>query len=127
MQKQAKATLLGFQGVAQARRRFLEESQVLTLLTVQSNTCFVRTLNHRPAVGWNRCPPETQPSHRNCMKTTENMAFSLPLWAMGRGVGVKLRLDAIKPNGINGFVHKSYGTTVLQRQLRKRRFSFQPD
>ena len=46
------------------------------------------------------------------MKTTENMAFSPPLSAMGRSVAAKGRLAATKPNEINGFVHESYGTTV---------------
>lgn len=46
------------------------------------------------------------------MKTTGNMAFSLALRAMGRTVGVKLRLAVTQPNEINGFVHESYGLTV---------------
>ena len=46
------------------------------------------------------------------MKTHENMAFSLGLWAVGRSVGVKRRLATTKPNEINGLVHKSYGTAL---------------
>ena len=51
------------------------------------------------------------------MKTTENMAFSSPLSAMGRSVGVEPRLDATKPNEINGIVHKSYGMAVNENQF----------
>ena len=46
------------------------------------------------------------------MKTSENMAFPLGLWAVGWSVGVKPRLAAMKPNKINGFVHESCGTAL---------------
>ena len=46
------------------------------------------------------------------MKTTENRGFSASPEAMGRSEGVKQRLEARRPNKINGFVHVFYGTTL---------------
>ena len=51
------------------------------------------------------------------MKTTENRGFSASPEAMGRSEGVKQRLEARKPNKINGFVHVFYGTTLFLFQL----------
>jgi len=47
------------------------------------------------------------------MKSSENMAFSVGLWAVGRSVGAKPRLTTTKPNKISGFVHKFYGTALI--------------
>ena len=52
------------------------------------------------------------PSHRKCMKTTENKGFLPPPKTMGQSVAVKSPVAFQKNNKINAFAHVSYGMAL---------------
>ena len=55
---------------------------------------------------------DTMPSHRKCLKTTENKGFLPPPKTMGQSVAVKPPVAFQKTNKINTFAQVSYGMAL---------------